>query len=54
MVRSSGYEGRPPPFDAFWGARYGIVAGPDGHDVGLMSPIGESRRAWPPAESPAS
>ena len=42
-----------PPFDAFWGARYAIVADPDGNDVGLMSPIDESRRTWPPAESPA-
>jgi hypothetical protein len=40
-------------FDAFWGARYAIVADPDGNDVGLMSPIDESRRTWPPEESPA-
>jgi hypothetical protein len=42
---------RPPLFDAFWGVRYAIVADPDGNDVGLMSPIEESRRTWPP-ESP--
>jgi hypothetical protein len=30
-----------------------IVADPDGNDVGLMSPIDESRRTWPPEESPA-
>jgi hypothetical protein len=46
-------RGRQPPFDAFWGARYAIVADPDGNDVGLMSPIDESRRTWPPEESPA-
>jgi len=50
-LTSAGYAGRQPPFDAFWGARYGIVADPDGNDVGLMSPIEESRRTWPPEES---
>jgi len=51
-LTSAGYTGRQPPFDAFWGARYAIVADPDGNDVGLMSPIDESRRTWPPAPSP--
>jgi uncharacterized glyoxalase superfamily protein PhnB len=51
-LTSAGYAGRQPPFDAFWGARYAIVADPDGHDVGLMSPVDESRRYWPPRESP--
>jgi len=31
-----------------------IVADPDGNDVGLMSPIDESRRTWPPEESPTA
>ena len=48
----AGYAGRQPPFDAFWGARYAIVADPDGNDVGLMSPIDDARRTWPPTESP--
>jgi uncharacterized glyoxalase superfamily protein PhnB len=52
-LTSAGYPGRQPPFDAFWGARYAIVADPDGNDVGLMSPLDESRRTWPPEESPA-
>jgi uncharacterized glyoxalase superfamily protein PhnB len=52
-LTGSGYSGRQPPFDAFWGARYAIVADPDGNDVGLMSPIDEARRTWPPEESPA-
>jgi uncharacterized glyoxalase superfamily protein PhnB len=52
-LTAAGYVGRQPPFDAFWGARYAIVADPDGHDVGLMSPIDDSRRTWPPEESPA-
>jgi catechol 2,3-dioxygenase-like lactoylglutathione lyase family enzyme len=52
-LTAAGYVGRQPPFDAFWGARYAIVADPDGNDVGLMSPMDESRRTWPPEESPA-
>lgn len=51
-LTAAGYRGRQPPFDAFWGARYAIVADPDGNDVGLMSPMDESRRTWPPQESP--
>lgn len=51
-LTAAGYRGRQPPFDAFWGACYAIVADPDGNDVGLMSPIDDSRRTWPPAESP--
>jgi uncharacterized glyoxalase superfamily protein PhnB len=52
-LTQAGYQGRQPPFDAFWGARYAIVADPDGHDVGLMSPVDDSRRYWPPEQSPA-
>ena len=51
---AAGYEGRQPPYDTFWGARYAVVADPDGNDVGIMSPLDDSRRSWPPAESPAS
>jgi uncharacterized glyoxalase superfamily protein PhnB len=35
------------PYDAFWGARYAVVVDPDGHHVGLMSPIDEARRYVP-------
>jgi uncharacterized glyoxalase superfamily protein PhnB len=51
-LTAAGYPGRQPPFDAFWGARYAIVADPDGNDIGLMSPIEEARRTWPPRQSP--
>jgi uncharacterized glyoxalase superfamily protein PhnB len=51
-LTAAGYTGRQPPFDAFWGGRYAIVADPDGNDVGLMSPLDESMRSWPPRESP--
>jgi len=54
-LTAAGYQGRQPPFDAFWGGRYAIVADPSGNDVGLMSPIDDSMRSWgwPPEESPA-
>ena len=51
-LTAAGYRARQPPFDAFWGARYAIVADPDGNDVGLMSPVEESRRTWPPQPPP--
>jgi len=53
-LTSAGYQGKQPPFDAHWGARYAIVADPDGNDVGLMSPVDGSRRTWPPRESPTA
>ena len=49
---AAGYQGRQPPYDTFWGARYAVVADPDGNDVGIMSPQDDSRRSWPPKESP--
>ena len=51
-LTASGYEGRQPPYDTFWGARYAVVADPDGTDVGLMSPLDPARRTWPPKDSP--
>ena len=42
-LTGAGYEGRQPPFDAFWGARYAVVADPDGNDVGIMSPVDRAR-----------
>ena len=53
-LTEAGYGGRQPPFDAWWGARYAIVADPDGNDIGLMSPMDESRRSWPPEQSPST
>ena len=46
-LTAAGYVGRQAPYDAFWGARYAIVADPDGRDVGLMSPIDPDRRFVP-------
>lgn len=51
-LTEAGHPGVQPPFDAFWGGRYAIVADPDGNQVGLMSPIDAARNVWPPVESP--
>ena len=51
-LTGAGSVGRQPPFDAFWGARFAIVADPDGNDIGLMSPMDEARQFWPPGQSP--
>ena len=47
-LMTAGYKGLQPPFDAFWGARYAIVADPSGNAVGLMSPVNLARRKRPP------
>ena len=49
---AAGYEGRQPPYDTFWGARYAVVADPNGNDVGILSALDDARRSWPPKESP--
>jgi catechol 2,3-dioxygenase-like lactoylglutathione lyase family enzyme len=51
-LTTAGYRAHQPPYDAFWGARYAIVEDPDGNPVGLMSPIEEERKFWPPADLP--
>lgn len=48
-----GYTSQQSPYDTFWGARYAIVADPDGNSVGLMSPI-EPTRATTPPDPPSS
>jgi len=37
-LTSAGYVGQQPPYDGFMGARYAVVADPEGNSVGLMSP----------------
>lgn len=51
-LMEAGFESRQPPYDAFWGSRYAIVADPEGNDVGLMSPPDEKRATWPPIPPP--
>jgi uncharacterized glyoxalase superfamily protein PhnB len=47
-LTDAGYQGQQPPYDAFWGARYALVADPDGNCVGIMSDIDPERRTRPP------
>ena len=47
-LKRAGYRGLHPPWDAFWGARYAVVADPDGNHVGIMSPSDPKRRTPPP------
>jgi uncharacterized glyoxalase superfamily protein PhnB len=52
-LTGAGHQGLQPPYDTFWGVRYAVLADPDGHHIGLMSPLDERRRSWPPKNSPA-
>ncbi len=47
-LTKAGHKGLQPPYDAFWGARYAIVADPDGNHVGIMSPSDPKKRTAPP------
>ena len=47
QLKSAGYEVQKEPYDAFWGARYAVVADPDGNAVGIMSAVDPSRRSRP-------
>jgi catechol 2,3-dioxygenase-like lactoylglutathione lyase family enzyme len=51
-LTGAGYFGQQPPWDGFMGARYAVVADPDGNSVGLMGPIdpGRSRLPSPPED----
>ena len=40
-----GYESRQRPFDAFFGSRFAVLADPDGHQVGLLSPRSDAHRS---------
>lgn len=53
-VVAAGHRSRQVPYDAFWGARYAVVADPDGNDVGIMSPVDDTMRSWPPTASPTA
>ncbi len=36
-VTAAGYQGKNPPYDAFWGQRYATVLDPDGYAVDLFA-----------------
>ena len=52
-LTAAGYRGHQRPYDTFWGARYAIIDDPDGNAVGIMSPVEDDRRNWPPQPPPA-
>ena len=39
-IVEAGHTGIKPPWDAFWGQRYALVADPDGNTVDLFAPLG--------------
>ena len=43
-LAADGVPVQQAPYDAFWGARYAVVSDPDGHGVGIMSPIDPAQR----------
>lgn len=51
-LTQAGYMGIQPPYDTFWGSRFAIVTDPEANSVGLESPSEESKRWWPPQDSP--
>jgi catechol 2,3-dioxygenase-like lactoylglutathione lyase family enzyme len=51
-LTAAGYRGHQRPYDTFWGARYAIVDDPDGNAAGIMSPVEDDRKSWPPAPAP--
>jgi catechol 2,3-dioxygenase-like lactoylglutathione lyase family enzyme len=53
-VTAAGHPLVQTAYDAFWGARFAVVADPDGYQIGIMSPIEADRKYWPPREAPAS
>lgn len=38
-ILAAGFEGKKPPWDAFWGQRYAQVADPDGNLIDLFAPL---------------
>ena len=47
-LTDAGHESLLAPFDAFWGARYAIIADPDGNQIALTSPRDPDRATGPP------
>lgn len=47
-LASTGHPVMQEPIDAFWGARYGVVADPSGVAVGFMSPMDKALGSMPP------
>jgi catechol 2,3-dioxygenase-like lactoylglutathione lyase family enzyme len=52
-LTAAGHTSQQPPYDAFWGSRFAVVADPDGNAVGLRSPVDPAFRSEGP-KPPAS
>lgn len=44
-MTAGGYAGQQPPYDASWGARFAVVADPEGNSVGIMSEVDPDQRS---------
>ena len=42
---AAGARSQQSPYDAFWGARFAVVADPDGNAVAVMSPVDAAYRS---------
>jgi catechol 2,3-dioxygenase-like lactoylglutathione lyase family enzyme len=48
QLTAAGAASQQTPFDAFWGARFAVIADPDGNAIALTSPIDSADRSAPP------
>lgn len=53
-MAGAGYAVRQVPYDTFWGSRFAVIADPDGHQIGVMSPSVAEHRFWPPSDAPTA
>lgn len=44
-MTAGGYPGQQSPYDASWGARFAVVADPEGNSVGIMSEVDPDQRS---------
>lgn len=47
-LTTAGAESQQPPYDAFWGARFAVIADPDGNAIALTSPFDPAHKSAPP------
>jgi catechol 2,3-dioxygenase-like lactoylglutathione lyase family enzyme len=47
-LTAAGATPQQAPYDAFWGARFAVVADPEGNAIALTSPLDLAHRSAPP------
>jgi len=47
-LTAAGATPQQAPYDAFWGARFAVVADPEGNAIALTSPLDPAHRSAPP------